>query len=237
MKTDPEKQEQDGAELVVEPRGANLLANAFTAPQLQKQISEIKWWIVQALVLLKDYKGRCTRRVKIENQRELEYYQPGKVFRFKNIISAYTKEHEVTAEEDGDVNVVFHIYSASGVDVREYVPAGDGLNVAGKEPSLARATCGTILFKPDCEFIVCNKKSDGNITNIYIREINLGLSKNVVLICDGAASSSKFLATLKWLKIAEHIDTKEKDNSHIIKNRSLYAKAYLESKFALLALE
>ena len=41
------------------------------------------------------HEPRCksVRKVYIKDKQEVDYYQPGKVFRMKNIISAYKVEH------------------------------------------------------------------------------------------------------------------------------------------------
>ncbi len=61
------------------------------------------------------------------NPIEKDYYQPGKIFRFQNIISAFktNKEDEIksknTYDDDVNVNVWFHIFSTEGRDVTEFI--------------------------------------------------------------------------------------------------------------------
>jgi len=42
----------------------------------------------------------------------------------------------------------------------------------------------TILFSSGTEFLVCKRVEKYHKVHIYLREINLGFSKNVVLWCD-----------------------------------------------------
>ena len=48
----------------------------------------IIWWINRALAFIKPYRGKCTRKITCSGEIERKYYQPGKIFRFQNIISA-----------------------------------------------------------------------------------------------------------------------------------------------------
>jgi len=73
--------------------------------------------------LAEPYRGVCIRRIKITNQNELDYYQIGKIFRFKNIISANISLDKMNDYKDG-TNVVFHIYSTQGKQVREFLDPG-----------------------------------------------------------------------------------------------------------------
>lgn len=58
------------------------------ADQHQQDIIRIIWWINKAISFIRPYVGLCVRWVYIENQREKDYYQPGKIFKYQNITSA-----------------------------------------------------------------------------------------------------------------------------------------------------
>lgn len=57
---------------------------------IQQSLKNISLWINKAIAFMY-HEPRCKsiRKVYISNKRELDYYQSGKVFRMKNIISAY----------------------------------------------------------------------------------------------------------------------------------------------------
>ena len=66
------------------------------------------------------------------------------------------------------------------------------------------------------------------MTNIYLREIELGQSKNVVLICDDKVSTSSMLKEKRWMNIGH---SNGNETSYLLKNRSVLAKKYFESVF------
>ena len=62
--------------------------------------------------MMSNFRGVCTRKVQIENPDEIDYYQIGKVFRFRNIVSAVVGKAEANQEyQTKKTNVVFHIFS------------------------------------------------------------------------------------------------------------------------------
>ena len=71
------------------------------------------------------------------------------------------------------------------------------------------------------------------MTNIYLREIELGFSKNVVLICDDKCATSSILKEKLWMKLGQYNGN---NTSYILKSRSVLAKKYFESIFFRMAL-
>ena len=81
----------------------------------------IIWWINRALAYIKPFRGNCTRKIKCSGEIELNYYQPGKIFRFQNIISATVGDGTDNSDyNDGSV-IWFHIFSISGRRVNEFL--------------------------------------------------------------------------------------------------------------------
>lgn len=82
--------------------------------ECQAELKEVAWWLGRALKAAYRYRGQCTRKVKVSNQNEKEYYQLGKIFRFQNIVSATVGDASQETEYDSEANVYFHIYSING---------------------------------------------------------------------------------------------------------------------------
>ena len=63
-------------------------ANMKIAMKHQNDIIRIIWWINKAISFIKPYVGLCVRWVCVDNEKEKNYYQPGKVFKYQNITSS-----------------------------------------------------------------------------------------------------------------------------------------------------
>lgn len=73
----------------------------------KKEFREVHWWIYQALAFLRPYRGECCRKTYVKDENEINYYEPGKIFRFKNITSAYKSslEAEEAEEAPSEINI------------------------------------------------------------------------------------------------------------------------------------
>jgi len=63
-----------------------------------------------------------------------------------------------------------------------------------KPSTTYQAYSGVVLFSSGSQFLVCKREVIDGMTHVYLREIELGLSKNVVLLCDDKVSTSWILA-------------------------------------------
>ena len=81
------------------------------------ELNEVVYWVNRAIISSVKYRGTCTRKVKLTKKNELEYYKPGKVFRFQNILSAWIPKetNDRDAARYSTRNVTFYIYSVNGV--------------------------------------------------------------------------------------------------------------------------
>ena len=111
-----------------------------------------------------------------KNAKQIEYYQPGCVFRWPNFVSGqsqYCTDKDVFTSQG---NICFHIYSVNGRDV-------SNLTLLGEEKEV-----DTILFASGSTFMVCSRVEKGRSpdgkTHIYIRQVQLGLGHNVVMWAD-----------------------------------------------------
>ena len=85
----------------------------------------------------------------------------------------------------------FHIKSVSGRTIRDFFPEGTIVD---------KAIRNTILFRSGTEFLVCKREQVGDVLNVYIREINLGFGKNVVLWCDDSLfTNDNFTRLYDWI--------------------------------------
>ena len=87
---------------------------------------EITWWINRALAFIKPYRGKCLRKTSFSSDAERAYYQPGKIFRFQNIVSAVKvdKAGKVLGPDEFEGKLWFHIYSIGGRDVKQFTGSG-----------------------------------------------------------------------------------------------------------------
>lgn len=78
-------------ELQCECRGytEEMKENVKICEKVQNDLARITWWIYKSIALIKPYVGNCKRWITINNQKEIEYYQPGKIFKFQNLTSTF----------------------------------------------------------------------------------------------------------------------------------------------------
>lgn len=235
-----ESEEQRAAEMEVEQTAAHALActqqtqnfkswlhgeyqNCLDA--CKKELKEVTWWINRALLSgVRKFHGKCTRKVLITGNKELAYYQVGKVFRFQNIISANIDGKGDPSQYDQNANVHFHIYSQGGGRcVQQFLGAGSGVE---------SATGHTILFPSGCEFLICKREEDNDqeVTHIYLREVSIGLSKQSALIVDEEVYWPKYNTFHKQIREAKIDDRGSQVPTLVFKQQSQLAKAYFQSK-------
>lgn len=119
----------------------------------QKEIHEVVYWVNRTIVSSQKFRGQCIRMVHIANPKEIEYYKPGKVFRFQNIISAWIplkdkKRNEYFEQKYSTAgqNVKFYITSTNGSLVHDYI---------GHKTVMDKENGNTVLFPSGSEFLVC----------------------------------------------------------------------------------
>lgn len=69
----------------------------------KEEIKEISWWLNRAIAFVRPYIGECCRKTNWSSDAERDYYKPGKIFRFQNIIAA-KKGNGEEDENDQDDN-------------------------------------------------------------------------------------------------------------------------------------
>lgn len=92
------------------------------------------------------------------------------------------------------------------------------------------------MFPPGTEFLVCKRVEDrrSGVLHVYLREICLGWSKNVVLWCDDKVVNGDGFANIRhWTRLKEHEDLDEElwTLSHVLKSSSVLTRQYLKSQF------
>lgn len=65
-----------------------VLSNPARYQSILVDVQIVFWWINRALNFMKPVKCNCIRTVKVQNKTEYDYYDVGKVFKFKNVIRA-----------------------------------------------------------------------------------------------------------------------------------------------------
>lgn len=135
---------------------------------------EILYWIYRAHNYCAPYRGVCTRKVIIENSKEIAYYDIGKIFRFRNITSATVGRDLDNKYHNKEANVCFHIFSQVGRLSQSYLSQNGPIY---SEKS-------TVIFLSQSQFMVCKKEVRDDVTHIYLRELQLGFGKHVTLWLD-----------------------------------------------------
>lgn len=129
-----------------------------------------------------------------------------------------------------DQNVTFYINSVNGVYIYDYL---------GHKSFVQEETGGTVLFKSGEEFLVCKVEKKAGMTNIYLRNVTLGLSQQqTVLWTDNLSTSTQFVQPERMLnyRIQNQVKLKDQDFQLVLKTNSLTTRAYLDSIFFYLSL-
>lgn len=196
------------------------------------------YWVNRAILCSEKYRGTCVRKIMIdpnELEKQIEYYKPGKIFRFQNIISAWIPKtsNDLQAElyNDDSRNVTFYIYSTNGAQIYNYL---------GNYSYQEKGTGRTVLFNSGSEFLVCKVEKDGDEKyNIYLRNITLGFTNNqTILWTDDSCGSNKFINLNRMLNYRTQFRTEQKDQDFqvIFKSNSLFSRAYMDSAYFLISL-
>ena len=72
-----------------------------------------------------------------------------------------------------DKNVTFYINSVNGAQIYDYL---------GHKSFTEKETGRTVLFQSGSEFIVCKVEEKNGMTNIYLRNVQLGLSQGQTIL-------------------------------------------------------
>lgn len=174
--------------------GHNVSTFEFILKRYKQEINEIVYWLNRALIAVEGGSYTGIRKAKV-TQAELNYYKIGKVFRFQNVVSAQkeSERNDVVSARSEPYNVVFHIHGSDAKRVESYL---------GLQTIVHKKEKGTILFPSGTEFLVCKVEKVQGVANIYIRQINLGLTsgRSVLLIND--EKKSRYLDIFDRIKLS-----------------------------------
>ena len=120
-------------------------------------LQHIYWWINKTIAFMSHERCKCIRKVTIKDIKELQYYQPGKVFRMKNISSAYKSDNLLsvkrrywsTNQPQTGIIVYFFIYSQMGKCIKEFFPP---------KLQIEHQIEDIIVFMAGTEFMVCKRE-------------------------------------------------------------------------------
>ena len=179
-------------------RGHDLLFSFYIKPSHIKQLHDwqtkkiqfgygradsaklVVWWIQMALNFMNSYRGKSTRYLTLdlqdpEQSKVFEYFQRGKVFNWPNfsITTRNTSSQKIPPPSSAwkKWNVCFHIYGYSG-------------KLLARMPGEDKDDYETVIFRPNTQFLVCDTKQTGDKLEVWLREIQLGLSRDNVLWID-----------------------------------------------------
>lgn len=200
-------------------------ANAEIVKKNQDNLIRIIWWINKAISFIRPYVGLCIRWVFINNDKERDYYQPGKIFKYRNITSSvkFNPEENESIEKfrRDHHNFCFHIFSKAGV-ITDTFQTHDRRD-------------GTVLFRAGSEFMVCKREERDGITHIYIREVQLGFGQNVLFWLDHNVFKQDDECQ-QWIRYANY-HCLRKDVKFILKSYTCTTLAYFKSIFFKISIQ
>ena len=143
-----------------------------------------------ALTKLPFYSGQCVRAIDL-NETEQNIYQKGSVINWKFFNSSSKGDKPVPPFDQR--NTYFYLSSLTGRDISDE---------------------GEVLFPPGCNFIVEDKKVEGDKTHIYMKQVEVILTENIVLWIGDLVSNEdrKFLSKLHDQTYKYHLWIIEKQN-------------------------
>ena len=193
------------------------------------------------------HEPRCksVRKVFIKDKKELDYYQPGKVFRNKNITSSYKVDtHELIQRREGteELNnnvqagstlVYFYIYSQLGKFINNFFPP----KYLEENQDMEQ----TIVFMAGTEFLVCKReeqydyKTDSIILHIYLREVQIGFGEQIFLWCEDKIYDNWQQGGFDYIRRLQP-EIFEHNVKFIFKNNSQITMSYFRSEFFRISL-
>lgn len=182
----------------------------------------VVWWMQMALNFMNAYRGKCTRYLKVdtedtEQRKLIDYFEIGKVFNWSNFTLAHRNkdgQQPKPRPEWQDWNMCFHIYGYNG-------------KMLAKVPGEGDEEYETVIFRPNSQFMVCDVKKTGDRVEVWIREIQLGLSRvNALWIDENIFTGDNEDQFASWVRYnCDHLNIKL-----IMKTSSKSAWSYINSQ-------
>jgi len=183
----------------------------------------VVWWIQMALNFMNAYRGKCTRYLNIDLEEKaalIDYFQIGKVFNWPNFTLALRNIDDQPPTAKRPWNVRFHIF-------------GYNCKMLARVPGEGRdEVYETVMFRPNSQFMVCKveKKADNNDgtkVEVWVREVQLGLSQcNVLWIDENIFTGDNEDQFSSWVRYnCDHLNIKL-----IMKTSSKSAWSYINSQ-------
>ncbi|CAF3722822.1 unnamed protein product [Rotaria sp. Silwood1] len=154
------------AALIARNQNRNASTNAETA-KIDNRAAIIMYYLIKGLSHIEFYWGVVTRCVELTSK-ELDDYQPGFLITWLQFSSS-NKGLEAP-DWFKERNTIFFIYSLTGRSIQKFS------NCAEDEDE--------VLFLPYSSFLVCHVEKIQRKNHIYLRQIELGLCKYVILWVD-----------------------------------------------------
>jgi hypothetical protein len=144
-----------------------------------------------ALTKLSIYTGQCVRAIDL-NDTERKIYQKGSVINWKFFNSSSKGEKPVPPFDQR--NTYLYLSSLTGRDIPDE---------------------GEVLFPPGCNFLVTEKRIEGEKTHIHMEQVGVVFTENIVLWVGDLVSNEekKFLSKLYDQTYKYHLQIVEKSNA------------------------
>ncbi|CAF3358412.1 unnamed protein product [Rotaria sp. Silwood2] len=184
--------------------------------QVDDNAAMIMYYLIKGLSYINFYWGRVVRYVKL-SEKDLKDYQPGEIVTWLQFSSSDKGDDQNPKHLQyfKERNTKFIIHSLTGRSIRDYS------NCSQDEDE--------VLFLPHSTFLICHTEIKDRKTIIYMRQLELGLCKYVILWVDDHIFH-------EWWENKEHMEKAStlgtQVNVHFIpKSTTEGALAFLQSEF------
>ncbi len=145
-------------------RTCNIDANSIHS----KKYFPVLHYLIKALAYIPFYWGTCIRHVELTTE-EQKCYKVGSIVSWVQFTSSTKATTDANVSCFSKRNTILHIYSLSGRFIQPFS------NFPKEEE---------VLFAPWCTFLVTKKEQIEDKAHIYLRQVELGTSKNTILWVD-----------------------------------------------------
>ena len=198
----------------VNRRASAFLRFGLNDEKLTLEFRNIYYYLLKALSYLPYLWGKCIRAVKLDAA-ELSRYEIGSLVSWIQFSSSTDSPNPPSYFKNR--NTYFYIYSLNGRSIKEFSNFPDE---------------NEVLFPPFSTFLVCKKIVKKGLTEIYLRQMDIGLNKNTILWVDDQILNQAWENKALMEKFTSENGFEK--NLHIIPKKSTkLSLSFLDSKIGL----
>ena len=156
-------------------RASAVLRFGLKDQSLHDDFQSVYYFLMKALSFIPYYWGKCIRAAKLDDD-EVSRYEVGTVVSWIQFSS--TNASDEPAAHFKKRNTYFYIYSLTGRNIQQFS------NFSNSEKE--------VLLPPYSTFLVCRKVFEEGKHKIYLRQIDVGMNKNVIMWVDDQIFNDKW---------------------------------------------